>query len=162
MALINPDLTIAWVNAETEKILPWNKLVGKVCYKAAGGREEPCEGCGALMAFSDGKTHKTSRQSPVDGKWHQIISVPIKNDTGTVKKVLESVTDITVFKQTEQKLEQAVKDLEALKKQLEAENIFLKEEIQTVQGFDVIVGKSNPISYVLSRLNRLLKPIPVF
>jgi hypothetical protein len=36
-------MTVAWVNAETEKILPWDELVGKVCYEAAAKREEPCD-----------------------------------------------------------------------------------------------------------------------
>ncbi len=43
LALINRDMTVAWVNAETEKILPWDELVGKVCYEAAAKREEPCD-----------------------------------------------------------------------------------------------------------------------
>ncbi|MFC1829318.1 sigma 54-interacting transcriptional regulator [Thermodesulfobacteriota bacterium] len=155
LALINPDLTIAWVNAETEKILPWEELVGKVCYEAAAKREEPCEDCGALMAFSDGQIHETFRQSPVDGKWHHIVSIPIKDDNGTIVNVLESVTDITTLKQTEQDLEHAVKELEELKDQLEAENIYLKEEVRTVQGFKEIVGKSNPLLYVLSKVEQV-------
>ncbi len=157
LAVINPDLTVDWINAETAKILPWEELVGKVCYEAAGGLEEPCEGCGALKVFVDGQIHETLRQSPVDGKWHQIVSVPIKDGNGQVEKVLESVTDITQLKQAEQGLEQTVKELKALKEKLEEENIYLKEEIQTVQGFEEIVGKSNPLLYVLSKVNQVAK-----
>ena len=101
LALINPDLTVDWVNEVTQSILPWEDLIGKVCYEVAAKRDEPCEGCGALMAFSDGETHETERQSPVDGRWHFIVSIPIKNDSGRVVKVLESVTDITDRKNTE-------------------------------------------------------------
>jgi transcriptional regulator with GAF, ATPase, and Fis domain len=155
LALINPDLTVAWVNAQTEKILPWDELVGKVCYEAAAKREEPCEDCGALKAFSDGQIHETVRQSPVDGNWHHIVSVPIEDDSGTVVNVLESVTDITGLKQAELDRDRAMKELEALKDQLEAENIYLKEEIQTVQGFKEIVGKSNPLLYVLSKVEQV-------
>ncbi len=155
LALINPDLTIAWVNPQTEKILPWDELVGKVCYEAAAKRDEPCEGCGALKAFSDGQIHETVRQSPVDEKWHHIVSVPIKDESGTVVNVLESVTDITAIKQAERDRDRAMKELEALKDQLQAENIYLKEEIQTVQGFKGIVGKSNPLLYVLSKVEQV-------
>ena len=95
LALINEDMTVDWVNAQTEKILPWDALVGKVCYQAAAKRDEPCEGCGALQAFSDGQIHETERQSPVDGKWHHIVSLPIKDEAGRVVKVLEATTDIT-------------------------------------------------------------------
>ena len=41
LALINRDMTIEWVNAETLKILPWDELVGKICYEAAAKRDEP-------------------------------------------------------------------------------------------------------------------------
>lgn len=157
LAVINPDLTIDWVNAETAKILPWDELVGKVCYEAAGGLEEPCDGCGALKAFADGQIHETFRQSPVDGKWHKIVSVPIKDGKGQVVKVLESVTDVTQLKQAEQGLEQTIKELKVLKEKLEEENIFLREEIQTVQGFEEIIGKSNPLLYVLAKVNQVAK-----
>jgi formate hydrogenlyase transcriptional activator len=155
LALINPDLTVAWVNAQTEKILPWDELVGKVCYEAAAKRDEPCEGCGALKAFSDGRIHETVQQSPVDDKWHHIVSIPIKDEGGTIVNVLESVTDITAIKQAEIDRDRAMKELEALKDQLQAENIYLKEEIQMVQEFKDIVGKSNPLLYVLSKVKQV-------
>ncbi|MBW2710307.1 MAG: sigma 54-interacting transcriptional regulator [Deltaproteobacteria bacterium] len=155
LALINPDMTVAWVNAQTEKILPWNELVGKVCYEAAAKREEPCEGCGALEAFSDGQIHQTERQSPVDGKWHHIVSIPIEDESGAVVQVLESTTDITTRKETEAVRDKALEELKELKEKLEQENIYLKEEIQTVQGFKEIVGKSNPLLYVLSKVKQV-------
>ena len=155
LALINPDMTIEWVNAKTQEILPWDELVGKVCYEAAANRDEPCEGCGALLAFADGKIHETERQSPVDGRWHQIISLPIKDTNGTVVKVLESVTDITNRKEAEIGRDQALKELEAIKSRLEEENIYLKTEIQEERFFSKIIGKSNALLYVLTRVNEV-------
>ena len=155
LALINPDMTVAWVNAETEKILPWDELVGKVCYEAAAKRDEPCEGCGALQAFSDGQIHETVRQSPVDGKWHLIVSIPIKDDSGTVVNVLESTTDITERKQAGIARDEAMKELEVLKTRLEEENIYLREEIQSSHGFTEIIGESNVLLYVLSRVKQV-------
>lgn len=99
LALINIDLTVAWVNEVTRSILPWDDLIGKLCYKAAAQRDEPCEGCGALAAFVDGEIHETERRSPVDKRWHYIISIPIKDEAGKVVSVLESVSDITERKQ---------------------------------------------------------------
>ena len=155
LALINPDMTIEWVNAKTQEILPWDELVGKVCYEAAANRDEPCEGCGALLAFADGKIYETERQSPVDGRWHQIISLPIKDTNGTVVKVLESVTDITNRKEAEIGRDQALKELEAIKSRLEEENIYLKTEIQEERFFSKIIGKSNALLYVLTRVNEV-------
>ena len=101
LALINPDLTVAWVNEVTLGILPWDDLIGKVCYEAGALRDEPCEGCGAIAAFKDGKIHETERQSPVDQRWHFIVSIPIKDENGKVMSVLESVSDITERKQAQ-------------------------------------------------------------
>jgi PAS domain-containing protein len=34
LAIINPDLTVEWVNAQIEKLLPWAEFAGKTCYEA--------------------------------------------------------------------------------------------------------------------------------
>ena len=152
LALINPDLTVAWVNKVTLGILPWDALIGKICYEAAAQRDEPCEGCGAIMAFKDGQIHETERQSPVDHRWHYIVSVPIKNEAGEVEQVLESVTDITDRKEAQLERNKALKELKALKKRLEEENIYLKSELQEVRLFSDMVGTSNALRYVQTRI----------
>ncbi len=155
LALINPDLTVAWINAKTQEILPWEELVGKVCYEAAAKRQAPCEDCGALKAFGDGEIHETKRKSPIDGKWHHIISIPIKDESGTVVNVLESVTDITEFKQAEVARNRAIEELEELKNKLQEENIYLRSEIEEARFSSKIIGESNSLLYVLSRLNEV-------
>jgi len=155
LALINPDLTVAWINDHTAKILPWDELVGKTCYVAAANRSEPCDGCGALKAFDDGQVHETERQSPVDGKWHHIVSLPIKDENGTVVNVLESVTDITERKQAEIARDSALVELQALKAQLENENLILREELAPNTGFEDIIGSSNAILYLLERIRQV-------
>jgi formate hydrogenlyase transcriptional activator len=152
LALINPDLTVAWVNEVTRGILPWDELIGKICYEAAAKRDEPCEGCGALKAFKDGQTHETERQSPVDDRWHFIVSIPIKDETGKVVTVLESVTDITNRKKAEIARDSALRELNELKKSLEEENIYLKTEVREVSLFSDMIGTSNAIRYVQTRV----------
>ena len=152
LALINPDLTVAWVNEVTLGILSWDDLIGKVCYEAAALRDEPCEGCGALAAFADGQIHETERQSPVDKRWHFIVSIPIKDETGKVINVLESVSDITERKLVEIERDKALKELEALKNKLEEENLYLKSEINEVRHFSEMIGTSNALRYVQTRV----------
>jgi len=152
LALINSDLTIAWVNEVTLGILPWDELIGKICYEAAAKRDQPCEGCGALKAFKDGQTHETERQSPVDDRWHFIVSIPIKDETGKVVSVLESVSDITGRKQAEIDRDAALVELEALKKKLEEENIYLKSEIREARLFSDMIGTSNALRYVQTQV----------
>ncbi len=52
-------------------------------------------------------------------------------------------------------LRQQKDEIESLKLQLEKENLFLREEIKTVQGFEKIVGKSSALQYVLFKVNQV-------
>ncbi len=45
-------------------------------------------------------------------------------------------------------------EIESLKSQLEKENIYLRQEIKTVQGFEKIVGKSKALQYILFRVKQ--------
>ena len=58
--------------------------------------------------------------------------------------------DITERKRAEQ-------EIRRLKERLEAENLYLKEEIFEVKGFDEIVGKSDALRYVLTRVEQVAK-----
>jgi PAS domain S-box-containing protein len=63
--------------------------------------------------------------------------------------------DITERKQAEQMLLQAYTDIENLKEQLQAENVYLKEEIKLNHNFGEIVGQSDALKYVLFQVERV-------
>ena len=65
--------------------------------------------------------------------------------------------DITERKRAEQDLNAALVEIRGLKERLEEENIYLKEEISEVKGFDEIVGKSDALKYVLTRVEQVAK-----
>jgi formate hydrogenlyase transcriptional activator len=67
------------------------------------------------------------------------------------------VFDITERKRAEQDLNAALVEIRGLKERLEEENVYLKEEIYEVKGFDEIVGKSDVIKYVLTRVEQVAK-----
>ena len=67
------------------------------------------------------------------------------------------VFDISERKRAEQDLSAALVEIRGLKERLEEENIYLKEEISEVKGFDEIVGKSDVLKYVLSRVEHVAK-----
>ena len=52
-------------------------------------------------------------------------------------------------------LRERLDEIERLKLQLEKENLYLREEIKTVQGFEKIVGKSETLQYVLFRVKQV-------
>ena len=51
----------------------------------------------------------------------------------------------------------ALQEICELKDKLEEENIYLKEEISEVKGFEQIVGKSDALKYVLTRVDQVAK-----
>ncbi len=52
-------------------------------------------------------------------------------------------------------LRQQKDEIERLKLQLEKENLYLREEIKTVQGFEKIIGKSEKLQYILFRVKEV-------
>ena len=52
-------------------------------------------------------------------------------------------------------LRERLDEIERLKLQLEKENIYLREEIKTAQGFEKIVGKSSTLQYVLFKVKQV-------
>jgi transcriptional regulator with GAF, ATPase, and Fis domain len=58
-------------------------------------------------------------------------------------------------KQTEEELERAFAEIKELKERLEAENIYLKEEIKTESSYGEILGHSNAIKAVMSQVEQV-------
>lgn len=152
LVLLDPEMTITWANTKIREMFPNEDLVGCKCYTVAENRPTPCEGCQAVPTFSDGEIHEREFLNSHNGRWYQVIDLPIKDDTGKVIRVLEATTDIDKRKRTEKARDEAIRDLETLKNRLEEENIYLKSEIQDARLFSKIVGKSNALVYVLSRV----------
>ncbi len=66
-----------------------------------------------------------------------------------------SCLDITERKEAEVELRKAHEELHQLKNQLEAENIYLQEELQSDPSFGEIVGHSDAIKYVLFKITQV-------
>jgi formate hydrogenlyase transcriptional activator len=76
---------------------------------------------------------------------------------GAGKRRMGVVFDITERKRAEQNLKVALLEIRTLKDRLEEENLYLKEEISEVKGFDEIIGKSDALKYVLTRVEQVAK-----
>jgi len=155
LSLLDRDLNVLWVNEKLRQSLPYADPVGQKCHRFAENRDEPCKGCGALMALADGEIHETERLNTKNNRWYLIISMPVKDAQGKVVQVLESSTDITERKELETERNRAMQELETMKNQLEEENLQLKEELLLNKDFEEIVGQSNAILYVLERVKQV-------
>jgi PAS domain S-box-containing protein len=76
---------------------------------------------------------------------------------GMRKRRVGVMFDVTERKRAEQNLHAALVEIRRLKEQLEEENLYLKEEISEVKGFEEIVGQSDALKYVLTRVEQVAK-----
>jgi PAS domain-containing protein len=145
LSLINPDMTIAWVNQKIREMFPGREPLGQICHLFYESRATICDGCGTVRTFMDGKVCESEQMVPGTGRWYYIISQPIRDTTGCVVNVLEGITDITERKRAEEKilalneeLEQRVKELtkelERRNHELEQMNkVFVGRELKMVE-----------------------------
>jgi len=113
------------------------------------------EDCPIYAAFKDGAVHHIDD----DIFWRKdgasffvsFTSTPIYKD----KKVNGAVVvfkDVTERKQAEEKIQKAYAEIEGMKERLEAENLYLQEEINTDHEFKDIIGQSRAIKQLLQQV----------
>jgi PAS domain S-box-containing protein len=104
LALIDPDLIIAWANEEARRLFPGREPVGMHCHEFYEGSERWCDPCPTLQAFGTGAVQETEHYNPRNRRWYHIVSQPVRDSKGRVIQVLEGVTDITDRKEGEEAL----------------------------------------------------------
>src|SRR4029079_6460647 len=92
-----------------------------------------------------------------DGQYRWIIErgTPRFSSSGEFLGYIGSCIDITERKKSAESLANANVELKELKNKLEAENIYLHQELQEDQAFGDIVGQSSAIKYVLFKINQV-------
>ena len=88
-------------------------------------------------------------------RWIYDTGAPRFSPNGVFRGYIGTCLDITERKESEVKLHQAHEELQQLKNQLEAENIYLQQELQLDPTFGEIVGQSDAIKYVLFKLTQV-------
>jgi two-component system, cell cycle sensor histidine kinase and response regulator CckA len=102
LSIVNPDMTIAWVNRKILEMFPDSDAVGHYCHLFYENRDTPCENCGTRSTFQTGRIVETERFNAHHHRWFHITSIPIKDAQGNIINVLEGVTDITQRKLAEE------------------------------------------------------------
>jgi len=111
----NRDMETVWAS---KSMADWHgmtqeQIVGRVCYKARFGRNEPCEDCHIVEAMKSGKRQELEKQLP-DGKfWHVIVN-PVFDDSRKVVGTIEVSQDITERKRSEKELHETTGLLETI------------------------------------------------
>ena len=151
-----------FVNPAAADMLGWttDELIGKPMHsllhhtKSDGSDYPKCE-CPIYAAFHDGEVHQVENEVfwRKDGSSFAVdyTSTPSYKDNKLAGAVVV-FRDITERKQAEQALQDAYAEVAQMKQRLEAENVYLQEEIRTEHDFKEIIGQSHAIKQVLQQI----------
>jgi len=87
--------------------------------------------------------------------WIQCHLFPIKDKNGKVVNIINAYLDISDQKNVETELRNACEEIKNLKEQLEAESAYLQDEIKLEHNFENIIGQSEALKYVLTRVEQV-------
>jgi len=117
--ILRPDMVIVTAN---QKLLdrfglPMKDIVGKTCHEIFYNSKEPCTAdvCPLPGVLANGEGHSVLRQvTGGNGEriWEDRVFSPIKDDTGNILYIMESLRDVTRVKTLERTLEETREFLE--------------------------------------------------
>ena len=152
---LDTDGRTTFVNPAAARMLGWSveELIDQPMHAVLhhshpDGTAYPREQCPIYAAFMDGHVHRVEDEVfwRKDGSSFPVeyTSAPIEEEGHLVGAVVV-FWDVTRRKAAEDHLQRALAEVQALKNQLEEENTYLQEEIQTRHNFGEIIGTSPAI-----------------
>lgn len=160
---IDSDGLATYVNPAGARMLGWDpeEMIGKNIHQMhhhshADGSHYPVEQCPIYKAVRDGMVHE-GRQEVFwrrDGTMFPVefTSTPVISDGRIVGSVVV-FRDITERRSTEIQLQNALGELQELKRRLEQQNAYLQEEISIEHNYREIVGQSEPILKIIQQID---------
>ncbi|WP_425289864.1 sigma-54 interaction domain-containing protein [Shewanella algae] len=151
-----------FINPAAEKMTGWSaaELLGRKIHdfhhhSHADGSVYPHEDCPIYQTLKDGKAREITTEVfwRKDGSCFPVhySSTPVWQD-GKLKGVVAIFRDISLQKQTELSLRQALEQVQALSEQLASENSWLQAELEDKTGSQQIAGNSPMIQTLLKQL----------
>ena len=95
------------------------------------------------------------RRKDGESRWIEHVCSPVFSAGGVFLGTRGSNRDISERKQNERELKAAFEEIGRLRERTEAENVYLKEDLELEQGPEGIVGASDALRYVLSRARQV-------
>jgi PAS domain S-box-containing protein len=96
LLLLSPELKILWANKSVASLFKKNvsELTGDYCYNLCCNIISPCDNCPTMRSFKTGQEEQSEITTDEDKIW-DIMSFPIKDESGNIKTVIEFARDIT-------------------------------------------------------------------
>ena len=159
---VNAEGKTTFVNPAAERMLGWSaqELAGRdihaiVHHTRPDGTHYPHEECPIYAAFRDGAVHKIDNEvfwrkdgTPV---WVEYTSTPIRDRNVIVGAVIV-FRDVSQRREADEKLHEALAEVDRLRERLELENAYLQEEIRIEMNASGIVGSSQAIQATLRQI----------
>jgi formate hydrogenlyase transcriptional activator len=95
------------------------------------------------------------RRSDGEYRWFRTRSVPMRGADGAIVHWFGVATDVDDSKRAEEALRGALSEVAQLRDRLQAENIYLLEEVKQHQGFEEIIGRSPALQRVLRQVEQV-------
>ena len=151
-----------FVNPAAERMLGWkaHELVGRIAhnvfhYAHPDGSPYPIKCCPIYAAFQEGDVRRVGDEVfwRKDGtKFHvEYTSTPIKEQGKNIGAVV-AFRDISQRIETGIQLQNALSEVNTLKKKLELENAYLQDELSAKHNHKEIVGNSQAIEKIISQI----------
>lgn len=152
-----------FVNKSSIDMLGWSMedLKGKPLHDhhhhtRANGTAYPVEECHIYAALKDGKVHREENEVfwTKDGRAIPVeyVCTPII-ENGEITGAVVVFNDITERKESEAKINAAFEEINELKRELEKERDYLREEVNTSLRFGEIIGNSPALNRMLAQLD---------
>ena len=152
---------------DTPRIIRWNKrhdeitgysqedYVNMLPTDFFGEDEHQKIEAGVEKTFTEGQVTVEATLVTKSGKRIPHIYTALRTMMGDKPVLMGFGIDISEQKKAEQKLRDALSEVEALRNQLEADCIYLEEEIKLMHRYDNIIGESEVFKYVLYTLEQI-------
>jgi chemotaxis protein methyltransferase CheR len=105
--------------------------------------------------FTEGEVTVEATLVTKSGKKIPHVYTAVRTNMGDKPVLMGFAIDISEQKKAEQQLRNALSELEVLRSQLEADCIYLEEEIKLMHDYDNIIGASEVFKYVLYSLEQI-------
>lgn len=142
----------------TEEDVIGQPMHGKHHHTKTNGDHYPQHECPIYAALQDGAIHHITDEVfwRKDGTCFPVhyTSTPILED-GEIVGAVVMFQDVSKVKRAEQKLKNALSEIEQLKNRLQEENTYLQEQIHLDHDFENIIGNSQSLKGVLHQIEQV-------
>jgi PAS domain S-box-containing protein len=120
ISLQNADLSVIAYNKAGYELVGGTPETthGHKCFELIG-RRSPCPDCSSLEAIRQGRVVSNERYFPEWEKWIRATSIPVLDESGQTRMVVEQLQDITDHKRAASELQESIAALERANESLE-------------------------------------------